>query len=612
MVKNHWTATFANHSSAWILFLLALSLRVLFIQFQGLSNDELSGWFRTQVVSWDDFWTKAVMVGDMHPYFYQALMHLWSLVFPPTDWGLRSLPLLIFCFNFYLIYKIALHYFSKTSGLLLLAIYAGSSFLIIHTSTTRPYSIGLFFLLILVYQILYGFQKDNRYTWKNKIILALAFYGCMVSLYFCFLTAGVFGLLALLFSSKENRKALIVSGMIALLLFAPHIPVTKFQLSAGGLGWLDAPKISWPLDFSANVFNNSYWILAFFLLITILSRFYREKYTKNQKFLMLSMTLLIVISTVLSYVLTPIVRELVFQFIFPFLFLALFGVMNFPFGKWGKIAPFLFFIGLAFSSIIETKLYQAVHYGEFEQLGIQERKWVEKKKESQYHFLANFNNPNYLSFYSKRSYSSDTMAWGDPLKPERLSKELSNSNESHLIYSWSNNYHHCILLEVMQQSFPNLVSSKSYFNSGQYYFSKIKGAPAKIDWFYKSKKKAISEDEFFGQKEIRVSALKSKIDGDGYFVFEAHFDSIVQPELFLVAVGNRNGEMLKDGENPIQYTAYDSKILKTGKKYLRNAFQLSEKLKGDDVINFYVWNPQRRKVTLVNGQIGFKKMTRIP
>ena len=164
----------------------------------------------------------------------------------------------------------------------------------------------------------------------------------------------------------------------------------------------------------------------------------------------------------------------------------------------------------------------------------------------------------------------------------------------------------------MQQSFPNLVSSKSYFNSGQYYISKIKGAPAKIDWFYKSKKKAISEDEFFGQKEIRVSALKSKIDGDGYFVFEAHFDSIVQPELFLVAVGNRNGEMLKDGENPIQYTAYDSKILKTGKKYLRNAFQLSEKLKGDDVINFYVWNPQRRKVTLVNGQIGFKKMTRIP
>ena len=72
---------FKNHSTFIGVISIGILLRVLFIEYQGLSNDELSAWYRTRYIDWNSFWYFGVKSGDMHPVFYQAFLHFWTQLF---------------------------------------------------------------------------------------------------------------------------------------------------------------------------------------------------------------------------------------------------------------------------------------------------------------------------------------------------------------------------------------------------------------------------------------------------------------------------------------------------------------------------------------------------
>lgn len=137
VIKKHWV--FLS------LLFLGLFIRLVFMHYQGLSNDELSAWHRTHLSSWNDFWVQGVKIGDMHPAFYQVLLWIWVRVFGDSEFALRSTSLLFYIFTSLLVYRIGLQHFSKFSALLFQALYVGLAFTIMNTVFARPYNSGVFF-----------------------------------------------------------------------------------------------------------------------------------------------------------------------------------------------------------------------------------------------------------------------------------------------------------------------------------------------------------------------------------------------------------------------------------------------------------------------------------
>ena len=113
MVKLSIREKFLEHKIFWLVLFVGLILRLLFIEFQGLSNDELSAWYRTRYPMAETFWKLGVREGDMHPAFYQVLLWVWVRLFGDSDFSIRMTSLIFFGLNLGLLYKISCSFFSK-------------------------------------------------------------------------------------------------------------------------------------------------------------------------------------------------------------------------------------------------------------------------------------------------------------------------------------------------------------------------------------------------------------------------------------------------------------------------------------------------------------------
>ena len=179
LLKKHWV--FVS------LLLLGLLIRLIFMHYQGLSNDELSAWHRTHFSNWDDFWVKGIKVGDMHPAFYQVLLWIWIKLFGDSEFAIRSTSLIFYILSSLLIYRIGIRHFSKFSGLLLIALYAGLTFTVMNSVFARPYNSGVFFLLLAFYGIL-ELKVQQQHLWRWTLLIAISLVGAMLSHYFAFFT----------------------------------------------------------------------------------------------------------------------------------------------------------------------------------------------------------------------------------------------------------------------------------------------------------------------------------------------------------------------------------------------------------------------------------------
>lgn len=120
--------------SKYILFFIVcigVIVRLIFIEHHGLSNDELSAWLRTKYDNFPDLINSGVKTGDMHPAFYQVLLWVWVHVFGDTEFSMRSISLIFYVLSMGLIYRIGSQFYSKTSALLLVALYVGLTFTIL-------------------------------------------------------------------------------------------------------------------------------------------------------------------------------------------------------------------------------------------------------------------------------------------------------------------------------------------------------------------------------------------------------------------------------------------------------------------------------------------------
>ncbi len=601
-VKDIWR----NHKIFLILLFVGVLLRILFIHYQGLSNDELSAWFRTHYAMGEEFWRLGVSQGDMHPAFYHVLLWIWVRIFGDSEFSLRATSLLFFILNLSLLYHISCRFFSKYTGQIISALYASLGFLIVNTTTARPYNSGVFFLLLTFYFILLLREKNDQFGFKSTVFLSLSFFGAMTSHYFAFLAVGLIGLVGLFYVEKKAQKFLIISGGLALALFAfLHFSITREQLSQGGLGWLDTPNFWWFFEFNKLTFQNSTFML---LLALGLIYFVKKGATQPSSSQGISIVFMIVISTVaylISVLFTPILRELVFQFILPF---ALFGIIGPVFIEKSKginytlrqLMPLIILVIFSIHSIFFYKLFEPVHYGVFRELAENQKELETKWGKSSFTFAQNTNNFAYLNYYLQDSTASETITdWSSPDAVYLLNDRIRKAKTPYFLYNWTNNHHDPMFLECIRRSFPRLESKHEYFNSAFYCYSrKLMDNSFSTRLLMQIDEGSFidSGDVFFGNGEIKVEDLKKLLQNDKYLILECEASVQKATQFYLVAHAvDSKGETIMKGENALFYSAYNQQKLNpnSGMKELFSAFKLPKGLKNDDIIKFYCWNPEK-------------------
>ena len=340
MERKHHLRTVRNKTSRkldylllGVILLVAAVLRLWKLGKIPFMHDEFSALFRLRFDNFHDLIQYGVSEGDSHPAGVQVFLYYWTKLVGWNEFGVKLPFALMGICSIYLIYLVGKQWFNSKVGLLSAAFFAVSQFTIFHSQLARPYAAGLFFVLLMVYfwnKILFDLKKPSLWT---CIGFAVSAWLAALAHNFSTAQAGLIFLTGLFFLKKDRRKAYWLSGLGALLLYAPHFPVFYQQTFVnGGIGgWLARPEWSFLPDFFRYTMNYAplfifavgFIILLPFVLRKVQQRRYPIRWAAVSWFVIIFLT-----AYVYSLLREPIIQHSTMLFSYPFLVIACFSLFR--------------------------------------------------------------------------------------------------------------------------------------------------------------------------------------------------------------------------------------------------------------------------------------------
>jgi len=610
-LSNRWQIFLKEHTVFLLLFLLGVLLRILFLNSQGLSHDELSAWNRIGTYNFAEVLEYGVKP-DMHPALMQVVLQYWVSWFGDDAWVLRLPSTFFGLAAIALMYVFANRFLSKSAGIFAAVFFLFLVFPIMHTVLARPYALGLFFIVLMIYSI---FSLEDSRTRKqyflNSILLILGTTGALYTHYFAGLIAGIIGLASLIYVLRVRWIFLIPSGVISVFLFLPHWKITKVHLSRDGLEWLGKPSADWILDFFVLFFNNSIFLLAIFVLVIGLfllnSRF---KLTHRSRFLLALFAAIYIVGHALSLIYTPILREPGVLMALPILMLGLGDLIQNMSSRFSHLVIFALAFLFSFHSVYESKLSETVHYEPFREMVQLIQEADNLYGEENILKLCNVTNTNYLNYYAREidvSLDFEMTLIEEIDEIHQLARIVRESDKHYCILARTNRSQNVIQLEIIRYYFPVVVKHVGFFNAN---FTIWRRGERKARKFgreitpktqpdlYTSWNSDTSDNEFIGDLRIPVAMLKSNdsyvlILADGWVVNDLE-------SLNFVVVAERNEEMILNDDIPILYQAWDQmKLIQiSGKRQFFTAVEVPKEIKDSDVLHVYFWNRNFAKIKI--------------
>jgi hypothetical protein len=271
----------------WFLVILSLCalLRLLPLASYQFTYDELSALERTQFNSFSDLVHKGVKI-DAHPALIQLLIFALVKCFGYVTW-LIKLPFILFslgsvCYA----YAFGLRYFSKQAGLLSAVFFSFSLPFVFYAPVARMYIPGIFFSVAMLYYF-YGIFFNGNRTWLYFLMLGLTAWLGALNHHMSALFAFTLFLAGLLMIRRVNAKPFLITLVVVLLAYLPHLPVTLYQLGVGGIGrdqggWLEPPGWDSFFLFLKMLCGASFnWLII--ALLILLGRIHDRKWRLNRK-----------------------------------------------------------------------------------------------------------------------------------------------------------------------------------------------------------------------------------------------------------------------------------------------------------------------------------------
>lgn len=279
-----------EHTVFVIILIACLVLRLMPLFDYQFTLDELSGLDRTRFNSFGELMDKGVKI-DAHPAFVQVLIWYLSKWFGYVNWVIK-LPFLLFGFGAIVYaYFFCLKNFSKQVAIISALIFSFSLVFVFYAPIARMYISGIFFSIALLYYFFNIFflneTKKSNYFFLGLFALLSALNQHINALFaFTVCASGLF------FLNKTNFKFYLVALALTVLAYLPHLPVTLYQLSIGGIGigsggWLAKPDFTVVFGFLRILLGTgkSWWVfLALMIACITLNR--KFSFNKKQVFLL--------------------------------------------------------------------------------------------------------------------------------------------------------------------------------------------------------------------------------------------------------------------------------------------------------------------------------------
>ena len=347
-------------------------------------HDEFSALLRTRFDNFHDFIQQGIMP-DSHPLGVEAFLWLWVRIFGWSEFWVKLPFALMGIGSVYLIYLIGRQWFNRKVGLFSAAFFAVSQFTVFYSQLARPYAAGLFFVLLMAwfwYKVVFGTKTPTKGVY---IGFALSAWACSLMQYFSIAQAGLIFLTGLFFLPKERRKAYWLSGIGAVLLFAPTLPIFYQQLFVSGSigGWLAAPKSTFLLDFIQYTMNYSTLFMFAVGIIILLPIILGKHDRQNNPLRWAGLSwffIIFAIAFVYSLTREPILQQSTLIFSYPFVIIVAFSLFKSrTLSPWqtALVVAVLLFVGI--TSLVTTRRhYDLMYHQGFDQIAAKMQ--VDKKQ----------------------------------------------------------------------------------------------------------------------------------------------------------------------------------------------------------------------------------------
>lgn len=268
-----------------------VAFRFIPIQSYQFSHDELSGISRTIYTNVFDELQYAVKL-DAHPALIQMFLWFWVKLFSYNEIAIKIPFLISGVLSIFYMYRLGKTFFNERVALVSATIVSFSIIFLVYSSYARMYITGVLFSILFLYYVFHILFSEN--VSKKHYILFVLFgllcaYNHHLSSFFAFVVA----VLGLCYIKKDRLLYYMLACFVIVLLYLPHLSITLYQFSIGGIGasvggWLPPPRSNEIYFFIktllgtgiAGIIN-----LILFLGIIIVSVFKLNPINKKQLFL---------------------------------------------------------------------------------------------------------------------------------------------------------------------------------------------------------------------------------------------------------------------------------------------------------------------------------------
>lgn len=470
-------------SKSWLL-LLIMAIATL-LRFYGyatwsLTNDELSALLGYSYGSlYDNIFV--YVANDFHPAGVQIIIWFWCKLFGTSVAALR-LPFVISgILSVYLVYLNARKWFNYHAAVMIAATLAVSQYAILYSQLARPYSMGLFFVMIALYGW-NGFiflQKNQKPKFSSLIFFVLGMILSMYNHYFSFLMVAIIGISGLFLVSKLNRKMYMLCGIAALIIFLPHLKITIKQFSAGGLGWLAKPESDYFKEYTKYVFNQSKWYLLMvigFGLIAAVKLPYKLPDNKFKWLALLWFLIPLLTAYFYSIYVSPVLQHSILLFSYPFLLFFIFSLTPVNQKIVFILVPILLLVGVIQIYAV-NKFNGSNEFGRFKEIAQHIDEADKKYGAKNITRAINVTDSSYIAYYLSKLGNYNRFAFYHNPGREKLVEVINaveNAKTPYFVYCWTNSDCPPEINAIIQHNYPFLIERKHYFNSEFYLYSKLK------------------------------------------------------------------------------------------------------------------------------------------
>ena len=307
------------------------------------------------------------------------------------------------------------------------------------------------------------------------------------------------------FLKKETIKPYLLSGVIAILIFLPHISVSLHQFGMGGVGdWLSKPGKDFLWKFVLYALNDSPLVVISLAAIAVASLLmYHSEFSFSPEGVLWTKFQFICAAWFLipflagyyySVTVNPVLQYSTLLFSFPFFLILVFSV--FPKGipseqekskKFNNILLASLSVILLYSTIIEGKSYSREYFGVFKEIDKAAFDLQKKYGSENITTVLNTSTREIFDFYFKRSNESvkyDFYAGDDSSFVPDMLKKVEACNTPYFMYGWSNFRSAYEIPEMIKRKFPCIIYDEKHFNSQLTLFGKT-GSCKRDTIFYK-------------------------------------------------------------------------------------------------------------------------------